>query len=78
MFSVLGILIISVVICFSILPKLIREKETKTIWFFSIFMFIGTALNIAVILNIKIPNPLNIIIIIFKPISEFLKMTLLK
>ena len=78
MFSALGILIICVVIMFLIIPKLKREKETKTIWVFSILMIIGTALNIAIILNVKIPSPLNIIIIILKPISEFLKMTLLK
>ena len=69
----LGILMISGVILYMTLPRLIKERDAKTIWAFSLLLFIGTTLNIAISLNVKIPSPFNVIIIIYKPISEFLK-----
>ncbi|WP_332647512.1 hypothetical protein [Lysinibacillus sp. 54212] len=73
MFIALGILIISGVIVYTILPKLIKDGDRKTIWTFSLLLIVGTALNIALSLNVKINNPLDVIIVFFKPISEFLK-----
>ncbi|WP_431028322.1 hypothetical protein [Lysinibacillus sp. LZ02] len=78
MFITLGILIISGFIIYMILPKLLKDGDRKTIWVFSLLLFIGTALNMALSLNVKIPSPLDVIIVIFKPISEFLKVAFLK
>ncbi|MFJ8462192.1 hypothetical protein ACIQ57_24245 [Lysinibacillus xylanilyticus] len=66
------ILIISIVIAFAFIPKLQKNNETKTIVIFSIFLFIGTALNIGITLNLKIPNPIDLITFIFTPIREFI------
>lgn len=66
------ILIISIVIAFAFIPKLQKNKETKTIVIFSIFLLIGTALNIGIALNLKIPSPTDLIIFIFSPIRDFI------
>ena len=77
MFITLGILAITTLIIYFGMPKLLKNGDRKTIWTFSILLFIGTALNIGVALNINIPNPLDLIAAIFNPFADFLK-TILK
>ncbi|MGE7926633.1 hypothetical protein [Lysinibacillus xylanilyticus] len=72
MIMTIFILIISVVIAFVFIPKLKKNKETKTIVIFSIFLLIGAALNIAVSLRVKIPSPLDLITYIFSPIKDLI------
>ena len=66
------ILIISIVIAYAYIPKLQKNNETKTIVIFLIFLLIGTALNIGIALNLKIPSPTDLITFIFSPIREFI------
>ncbi|MGE7946361.1 hypothetical protein [Lysinibacillus sp. NPDC093688] len=66
------ILIISASIAFAFIPTLKRNKETKTIVVFSIFLLLGTALNIAILLKLKIPSPLDLISFIFSPIKDLI------
>ncbi|MGE7915333.1 hypothetical protein [Lysinibacillus xylanilyticus] len=68
----LFILIISIVIVYAFIPKLQKNNETKTIVIFSIFLLIGTALNIGIALHLKIPSPIDLITFIFTPIREFI------
>ncbi|MGE7694546.1 hypothetical protein ACQKNC_10555 [Lysinibacillus sp. NPDC094177] len=72
MIMTIFILIISTVIAFAFIPKLIKNKETKTIVIFSIFLLIGAALNIGVSLRINIPSPLDWITFIFSPIKDLI------
>lgn len=66
------IFIISTVIAFAFIPKLQKNKETKTIVIFSILLLIGTALNIGIALNLKIPSPTDLLTLIFSPIRDFI------
>ena len=76
MFIALGILVITLVIVLIERPKLKKEGK-KLVWTFSIFLVIGTSLNIAISLQTFIPSPLDAIMYIFHPISDFLKEALL-
>lgn len=76
MFITLGILTITVLIIYFEMPKLLKKGETKTLWTFSILLFVGTALNIAIGLNANIPNPLDLVTVIFKPSADFIKTSL--
>ncbi|MGE7673089.1 hypothetical protein ACQKMV_05810 [Lysinibacillus sp. NPDC094403] len=72
MIMTIFILIISAVIAVAFIPKLKKNKETKTIVIFSIFLLIGTALNIGVSLRLKIPSPLDLVTFIFSPIKDLI------
>ena len=74
---VLGILIITACIIFFELPSL-KKEDAKTIWTFSLLLTIGVALNIGISLKVIHFSPLDVIMYIFHPISDFLKATLLK
>lgn len=76
MFITLGIFIISVAIILIELPKL-KIGGKKLTWAFSILLVMGTALNIAISLNVLIASPLDAIMYIFQPVSDILKETLL-
>lgn len=76
MFITLGILIISIVIVLIELPKL-KKDDTKSTWIFLFLLVIGAALNIAISLNVSMISPLDPIIYIFQPISDFLMENLL-
>ncbi|MGY3188278.1 hypothetical protein [Lysinibacillus sp. TE18511] len=77
MAMVLVILIITACIIFFELPNL-KKGDTKTIWTFSLLLTIGVVLNIAISLKAIQFSPLDIIMYIFHPVSDFLKTTLLK
>jgi hypothetical protein len=72
MLKVLGILVITLLIIWKEIPPLKKHKKKKEIWIFSIFQFMATTLLSLVVLNMKIPSPLELIRIIYKPFSDLL------
>jgi hypothetical protein len=75
--AVAGILVIVGVIIAIDVPSLLRKKEKKELWVFFILLLIGTSLSIAQALQIKIPNPVDWITVIYQPLSDLIE-TLLK
>ncbi|WP_018394301.1 hypothetical protein [Bacillus sp. 37MA] len=73
MVAVAGILVIMAVIIAINVPPLLRKKLKKELWIFSLLLLFGTVLSIAEVLNIKIPNPLDWITAIFKPLSDMVE-----
>ncbi|MED3909801.1 hypothetical protein P4646_12770 [Peribacillus simplex] len=73
MVAVAGILVIVAVIIAIDVPPLMRKKLKKELWIFYILLLFGTALSIAQALNIKIPNPLDWITAIYKPLSDMIE-----
>ncbi|MGE7764004.1 hypothetical protein [Peribacillus sp. NPDC096540] len=71
--AVAGILVIVAIIIAIDVPSLLRKKLKKELWIFSILLLFGTALSIAQALNIKIPNPLDLITAIYKPLSDMIE-----
>ncbi|MBK5461543.1 MULTISPECIES: hypothetical protein [unclassified Peribacillus] len=76
MLAVAGILVIVAVIIAIEAPSLLRKKLKKELWIFSILLLFGTALSVAQALNIKIPNPLDWITAIYKPLSDMIEKVL--
>lgn len=72
MLKVFGIFVITLLIIWKEIPPLKKQKKKKEIWIFSIFQFMATTLLSLVVLNVKIPSPLEVIRIIYKPISDVL------
>lgn len=68
--SVVGIIIAILIICFIEVPALIRKQQKRELWAFSVLLLIGTCLNIALALHIELPNPLDWIIAVYKPVSD--------
>lgn len=76
MFITLGILIISIAIALIELPKL-KKGGAKLAGLFLFLLVLGAVLNIAISLNVSMISPLDPIIYIFQPISDFLMENLL-
>ncbi|MGM0921436.1 MAG: hypothetical protein ACQEWW_09465 [Bacillota bacterium] len=73
MVAVAGILVIVGVIIAIDVPSLLRKKEKKELWVFFILLLIGTSLSIAQALQIKIPNPVDWITVIYQPLSDLIE-----
>ncbi|MGG0288157.1 hypothetical protein ABEY41_24260 [Peribacillus butanolivorans] len=71
--AVTVILILVAIIIAIDVPSLLRKKLKKELWIFSVLLLFGTALSIAQALNIKIPNPLDWITAIYKPLSDIIE-----
>lgn len=54
-------------------PPLLRKKLVKELWIFSILLLFGTMLSIAQALNIRIPNPIDWLTVLYKPFSDMMK-----
>ncbi|RRN71196.1 hypothetical protein EI200_12155 [Peribacillus simplex] len=76
MAGVAGILVIVAGIIAIDVPYLLREKLKKELWIFFIILLFGTALSVAQALNIKVPNPLDWITAIYKPLSDMIEKVL--
>ncbi|MCF6094967.1 hypothetical protein L1765_13455 [Microaerobacter geothermalis] len=72
MWVVLGILFIAGIIALIEVPSLLKKNLKKELWVFSILLFIGTGLSIVEGLQINLPNPLDWITIIYKPLSDLI------
>ncbi|AXN38550.1 hypothetical protein ACFTQL_22590 [Peribacillus butanolivorans] len=73
MLAVTVILILVAIIIAIDVPSLLRKKLKKELWIFSVLLLFGTALSISQALNIKIPNPLDWITAIYKPLSDMIE-----
>ncbi|OIK08425.1 hypothetical protein BIV60_26380 [Bacillus sp. MUM 116] len=72
MLGVAGTIVAAIMMVVFEIPNLRKKKLTKELWVFSFLMLIAVGLGIAQSLGLKIPNPLNGITIVFKPLSDFI------
>ncbi|RNB85964.1 hypothetical protein EDM56_18375 [Brevibacillus fluminis] len=68
--SVLGILIVILIICLLEVPSLLKKKQRRELLAFSVLLLVGTGLNIALAMHIELPNPMDWIIAVYKPVSD--------
>lgn len=72
MLIVTGILALAVVIAFIDAPSLLKRGLKKELWTFSILLLIGTGLSIAEGMQVEIPNPMDTLAFIYKPLIDLL------
>ncbi|WP_243291595.1 hypothetical protein [Bacillus sp. FJAT-47783] len=72
MWQILGILMVAIIVIYIEVPSLLKKKQTKELYVFSILLFIGVVLSILESLQIELPNPLDAITFIYKPFSDFI------
>ena|GEM_PF-567718 len=69
MLPTLFILLFAVIICIIEVPRLRKKQRHKELYVFSFLLFIGVGLSVLTAMQIKIPNPLDIIAFIYRPVS---------
>ncbi|WP_409342927.1 hypothetical protein [Paenibacillus sp. MBLB4367] len=72
MWAISGIVVVTAAIAIIEGPSLWKKKWKKELFVFSVMLLSGTALSIALILHIDIPNPLDLIVYLYKPLSDSL------
>lgn len=72
MWPSLGILLFSVIVISLQLPKLIKKGLKKEAVLFTAMMAGATLLGIAFLLHVHLPNPLNLLVRIYKPLSRII------
>ncbi|MDR6882467.1 hypothetical protein [Bacillus sp. 3255] len=72
MWAIPGILAAAGAIFIFEAPALFKGRFMKELWLFSILLVVGTVLSILISLHVEIPNPIDWIIIIYKPFSDLL------
>lgn len=70
MIKSLGILLVAGAICLFEVPPLLKKQQKKELLVFSTLLLFGVALSIFFTVSKSIPNPLDYITFIFKPLSE--------
>lgn len=70
--AAVGILLIMGLIAMLEIPSMLRKKWKRELWTFIILMILATGLAVAQTLKIKLPNPLDFIALIYKPISDWM------
>ncbi len=70
MVKVLGILVISILIALKEIPPLKKQKQKKEIWIYVILQCFATTLLSFIALDINLPSPLELIRVVYKPVSD--------
>lgn len=65
-----GIVLIAVFIVIIEAPNLKRTKSRKERWLFFVLLLIGVVLGVLQSFQINIPNPMNGIAFIYRPLSD--------
>ena len=73
MLNSLGILLVATVIIFVEVPPLLEKKQKKELIVFTIILIIGVTLSILRSFGINIPNPLDLLTFIFKPMNDLIR-----
>ena len=69
-------LLASLLIAWTEIPKLRRNRLWKELWSFVALLAVGTAAAIAIIMHAPLPNPLDGISAVLSPLSEFVRQLL--
>ncbi|MBS4210003.1 hypothetical protein [Bacillus sp. FJAT-50079] len=72
MLSVFGFLLATIIIFFIEFPSLWKNRQIKECWLFSMLLLFAFTLNSAISLHFTLPNPLDWIAFLYKPLSDFL------
>jgi hypothetical protein len=72
MWAIAGIVVAGSLIAYMDGPYLVRKKLFKELFFFSALLSFGLTVSILQSLRIKLPNPLDWITVLYKPISDTL------
>ncbi|GED71123.1 hypothetical protein BRE01_48250 [Brevibacillus reuszeri] len=72
MVSVFGIVLAAVVITLFEVPLLLKSHLKKELWIFSFLLLLGVGISIAHSLHVKVPNPIDGIIQLYKPVSDYI------
>ncbi|MDR0267139.1 hypothetical protein [Paenibacillus sp.] len=72
MWETIGILAAAAVIILIEVPRLIKKKLRKELWVFTILLIVGIGIGIAEGLHWPIPNPLDMVIAVYEPISNII------
>lgn len=76
MIKSIGILLIAAAILWIEVPPLLEKKYKKELLVFSILLAIGVGLSITLGFEKPIPNPLDLLTIIFKPLDDVISQLL--
>ncbi|WP_186578001.1 hypothetical protein [Aquibacillus kalidii] len=71
--KIIGLTLIVSLIIFTEVPLLVRKKGIKELCAFSVLLLVGVVLNIVLIFEVNITSPLEVLIIIYKPISDYVQ-----
>lgn len=74
MLKSLGILLIAAAIAFFEVPPLLEKKDKKELLVFLILLSIGVGLSITLSFKKSIPNPLDFLTFVLKPINDLIEL----
>jgi len=72
MWPVAGIIVTAAAIAYAEAPKLAKNRMYKELAIFSVLLAIGLAVSVMNALRVPLPNPLDAIVFLFRPISKLL------
>ncbi|WP_277584404.1 hypothetical protein [Psychrobacillus antarcticus] len=72
MLNSVGIILVAAVVVFIEVPTLMEKKYKKELVVFSILLAIGVCLGIAHSFGKSIPNPIDLLTFIYKPLHDAL------
>lgn len=72
MLKSIGILLIAAAVLWIEVPPLLEKKYKKELLVFAILLAIGVGLSITIGLGKTIPNPMDLLTFVFKPLNDLI------
>lgn len=69
MIRIIGVLAVAVAIAVVEVPYFLRESQKRDLWVFLGLLVTGTALGVAISLEVEVPSPLKALEFLYKPLE---------
>lgn len=72
MWPIIGIILVAIGMVLYEVPSMLNKKLTKELWVFSILLIFGVIFGIIESFDVEIPNPADLLTIIYKPLTDLI------
>ena len=73
MIFLLGLVFLGII--FLTVPPLVKNKKWRELIVFAVYLLIGMAISVPLVLGFDLPSPAKVIEAIFKPLANWLKLS---
>ncbi len=70
--TIITVLVFDTILCFVEIPKMLQQKLIKELVTFSVLLLFGTIIAVLKSLDLKVPNPSDLLAWVYSPVSDLM------
>lgn len=71
--TIIAVFLFDTILCIIEIPKMLQQKLIKELVTFSVLLLYGTIIGVMKSLDLKVPNPSDLLAWVYSPVSDLMK-----